>query len=307
MHAKLLQNGHFRHCLRIRIGAASAPFEATCQLQHRHHAAGDCDPCGQNLKDNTGLCTQPSYGAAAASLRLHRGACTAFVRARAAVGADADCGRVPHLSSGTLPSSDVAWGPRLAKLSHRHGKHPRETTIRATAQEPQPLTAEQRKEARFGSEVRALSLEVCRQNGTTKHCQPERERVCLAEQVQTRARSSNAGAQTWNWHWLMCKLMRCLQPAGLVGTSLARNAFTWGEWAKTSTAAGGEWPKTRDPSRVCPLFHMLHPRTCSFLRAFPCLFRLAAVPCVTTTSPATATSIFPQLSASAVVSVFVCE
>ena len=185
---RALQNGHFREAMRMRLGVATAPHGATCQLSHKQHADGEPIACGKPLRDETGLCIHPlACDAAAARLRPHRATCTAVGRNLRAAGAEVDYERhVPHMyqwdatkqlyKEAILDVVSVWPGDSALRCYDITIASPHAARVNNPWRRPgvAARSGEARKATRYGNTVRPLSFEVYGRLGP-------RSLVCLRE------------------------------------------------------------------------------------------------------------------------------
>ena len=171
---RALQSGHFREAMRLRLGIATAPHEATCKLCTRQHADTHAMVCGQALRDDDGLCTHPLVcDAAAARLRPHRAVSTAIGRALRAAGAEVDYERhIPHLyqwdeekqryREAILDVVAVWPGDSVLRCWDVTIACPHAQRVAKAAEVPGAAvtSAERRKHDRYGADVRPFGLET---------------------------------------------------------------------------------------------------------------------------------------------------
>ena len=95
---RMLQNGHFREALRLRLCQQSAPAGTVCQLPRDSANGDENNICGECMDSDGRLVHPLTCDHVAARLRPHRALCKALGRACRAQGAAIDYERrIPHL------------------------------------------------------------------------------------------------------------------------------------------------------------------------------------------------------------------
>ena len=254
---RAMQNGHFREALRLRLGDATAPQGAECQLRHRQHEDGCGPPCGQPLCEPTGECTHPLVcDAAAARLRPHRAVCTAHGRVLRSAGAEVDYERhVPHLytwdasrrlhKEAILDVVSVWPGDSAMRCYDVTIASPHAARVNNPWRRPgvAARAGEARKETRYGSTVRPISMEVYGRIGPKSlHWLREAAREaslygrsdCTAKQLLARWRGDMELALSF------AQADAMLAARGALPHVAGPLYFPVGRMVRPSTAAGGE-------------------------------------------------------------------